>query len=251
MEYSIVIPAYNEADKISSTLTQIVNFMRSFSEDFEIIVVDDGSKDNTVSIVEDYKKENREVNIIKNAHKGKGYAVLTGVKVAHGNYIYLCDADLSTPISELKKLTVWAKEHEYDIVIASREGVGAQRVGEPFYRHLMGRIFNIFVQIVILPGIKDTQCGFKLFSREVVKKVFNRLVIYGENSKELKDAYMGAWDVEVLFIARKMGFKIKEVPVTWTYVKTTRLSAVRDSLRMIRDVIRIRFNAIFGKYKVR
>ncbi len=249
IDYSIVIPAYNEADKISATLTQVVNFMRSFSTSFEVVVVDDGSKDATSDLVRDYKKENPEVVLVKNPHKGKGYTVFTGVSKARGELIYLADADLSTPISEIKKLSVWATDHDYDIVIASREGTGSNRIDEPFYRHLMGRIFNILVQVIALPGIKDSQCGFKLFTKDAAKKSFSLLHIYGNSAKEIKEAYFGAWDVEVLFIAKSLGFRIKEVPVQWTFVKTTRLSPFRDSIKMALDLLKIRFNALRGKYR--
>lgn len=247
MEYSIVIPAYNEADKISSTLTQVVNFMRNFSAEFEIIVVDDGSKDNTAQTVSDYKRENREVVLIKNIHMGKGPALSVGVKKAKGKYIYIADADLSTPISELKKLSVWLIDHEYDIVIASREGRGAERVDEPFYRHLMGRVFNTLVQFLILPGIKDSQCGFKLFRSAVAKKLFDNLEI-SSVTKEIKIAYTGAWDVELLYIAKLLGYTIKEVPVKWIFVRTTRVSPLRDSIKMIKEILHIKKKALFGKY---
>ena len=146
IEYSIVIPAYNESNKIASSLTQIVNFMKFFSDYFEILVVDDGSRDKTTEVVESYAMSTPEISLIKNSHKGKGPAVLAGITQALGQYIYLADADLAAPISELKKLSLWIKEHDNDIVIASREGVGAIRVGEPLYRHLMGRVFNFLVQ---------------------------------------------------------------------------------------------------------
>jgi len=247
MEYSIIIPAFNEADKISSTLTQVVNFMRNFSSDFEVIVVDDGSSDNTVQAITDYKKENKEVILIKNLHLGKGPAISTGVKKAKGKYIYLADADLSTPISELKKLSVWLLDHDYDIVIASREGRGAERIDEPFYRHMMGRVFNSLVQFLILPGIKDSQCGFKLFRADVAKKLFDKLEI-GSAKKELKAAYTGAWDVEILYMARLLGYTIKEVPIKWIFVKTTRVSPLRDSLKMLKEIAHIKKKALLGKY---
>jgi dolichyl-phosphate beta-glucosyltransferase len=161
----------------------------------------------------------------------------------------MADADLSTPISELKKLSVWIKDQDFDIVICSREGHGAQRVGEPIYRHLVGRIFNTFVQVVALPGIKDTQCGFKLFKGDVAKKVFNKLKVYGEVPPEIKKPFFGALDVEVLFIARKLGYKIKEVPVLWTFVKTTRFNFVQNSLKMARDLMLIRMRDLIGEYK--
>lgn len=247
-KFSIVIPAYNESNKIITSLTQVLSFMRNFSESFEIIVVDDGSGDNTAELVEKYELENPEIRLIKNPHKGKGPAVYTGVIRSKGSYIYMADADLSTPIEELKKLYNWIEEHEYDIVIASREGTGADRVNEPFYRHAMGRIFNFLVQLIILRGIKDSQCGFKLFKAKAAREVFSRLKIYGENAPEQTKSYMGAFDVEVLYLARKMGFRIKEVPVKWTYVQTTRLNPFRDSIKMACDVFKVKINDLKGIY---
>jgi len=251
IEYSIVIPAYNEADKITTTLTQIISYMRTFSNSFEIVVVDDGSKDNTADIVEKYLENNScpEIKLIRNVHKGKGPAVWAGVMNSEGDYIYTADADLSTPMTELKKLSIWIKDHNFDIVIASREGAGAQRIDEPFYRHIMGRVFNYVVQIFALPGIKDSQCGFKLFKKDAAKKVFKKLKIYGEIAKPTDKPFLGAWDVEVLYLARKLGYRIKEVPVTWVYVKTTRLSPVKDSLKMFFDVMKVRINYFKGFYK--
>ncbi|MBN1162285.1 glycosyltransferase family 2 protein [Patescibacteria group bacterium] len=248
MEYSIVIPAYNEADRIAATITQITTFMRTFSDAYEVIVVDDGSVDNTADIVEDYSRENRDVKVIRNPHKGKGPSVWKGVMSSSGKYIYMCDTDLAAPISELKKLSVWLIDQDYDIVIASREGVGAERIGEPFYRHLMGRVFNYVVQLLALPGIKDSQCGFKLFKAEVAMDIFSRLKIYGDNAPLQKKAYLGAFDVEVLYLAKKMGLRVKAVPVTWTYVKTTRLNPILDSIKMPLDVLKIRVNDLKGLY---
>lgn len=247
-EYSIVIPAYNEADKITSTLTQVTSYMASFAPSYEILVVDDGSNDKTPEKVEEYALSNENVTLIRNQHKGKGVAVWTGVMRSDSQYIYLCDADLSTPISELKKLSVWAKDHDFEIVIASREGPNAQRLNEPLYRHLMGRIFNTAVQILAVPGIKDTQCGFKLFKSSSAKQIFAKLKVYNPQAEVLSKAYMGTFDVEVLFLARKMGFKIKEVPVIWKYVKTNRLSPVTDSIKMLKDVAQVRVNDFKGKY---
>lgn len=249
MEYSIVIPAFNESDKITSTLTKVLGFMRTFSDDFEVIVVDDGSKDNTADLVEEYAKSNPEVKIIRNPHKGKGPTVWKGVMEARGDLINLCDADLATPIEELKRLSMWTKEHDFDVVIASREDSGAERVNEPLYRHLMGRVFNFWVRVMALPGIKDSQCGFKLFTNKAAKDIFKRLAIYGEDAKELEGAYLGAFDVEVLYLAKKLGYKIKSLPVTWTYVKTTRLNPVFSSYNMARDVFKVRLNDMRGAYK--
>lgn len=250
LEYSIVIPCYNESGKITSSLTQVLNFMPSFSSSFEVIVVDDGSIDDSAAKIKEYQKDHAHIRLIENPHKGKGPTVQKGVMEAKGEYIYLADADLSTPIDSLKILSTWIKEQNYDVVIASREGHGAERVAEPFYRHLMGRVFNLLVQILILPGIRDSQCGFKLFKGEAAKNTFARLAIYGESAQIQKKAYLGAFDVEVLFIARKLGYRIKEIPVKWTFVKTTRLNPIQDSLKMARDVFKIRLNNLRGVYKI-
>jgi glycosyltransferase involved in cell wall biosynthesis len=248
IEYSIVIPAYNEADKISSTITQVLSFMRGYCESFELLVVNDGSEDSTAQVVSDMAKENEELQLIDNPHKGKGFTVWTGMMKAQGEYIYMADADLSTPIAELKKLSVWSKDQDFDIVIASREGTGSERVGEPVYRHVMGRVFNLWVQLIALPGIQDSQCGFKLFKKKAAKDIFSRLQIYGSESKQIKGAYFGAWDVEVLYLARKLGYNIKQVPVTWVHVKTTRINPIKDSFKMAIDVMKVRINDAKGKY---
>lgn len=247
-EFSIVIPTFNEADKISSNVLKVLNFMREYAKSFDVIVSDDGSKDSTVEIVESMIPENPELTVIRNPHKGKGATLWSGVSHANGEYIYLADADFSSPISELKKLMVWVKDHNYDIVIASREGTGAQRINEPFYRHLIGRIFNSFVQIVLLPGINDSQCGFKVFTNKAAKSIFEKLKLYGPSAPVIEKAYLGAWDVEVLYLAKKLGYKVKEVPVTWTFVKTNRLNFFETSLKMIKDVIRVRVNDLRGVY---
>lgn len=249
MEYSIVFSAYNESGRITSTLTQVLGFMRAFSGDFEVIVVDDGSADSTASLVEDYAASNKEIVLIKNPHKGKGPGLWTGVMRAKGDIICISDVDLSVPIEELKKFSLWIKEHGYDLVIGSREGIGAQRIGEPFYRHLMGRVFNFWVQLIALRGINDSQCGFKVFRKGAAKDLFGKLKIYGDNAKEISMPYMGAFDVEVLFLARKLGYKIKELGIPWSYAKTSRLRPLANSVGMALDVLKVRINYLKGVYR--
>lgn len=248
-EYSVVIPAYNEEARITSTLTQIVSFMDDFSADYEVIVVDDGSADETVEIVQNYAHSHNKIRIIQNPHKGKGYAVRTGVLDATGEFILLCDADMATPIQEIKRLLVWLKDHDFDIAIASREGVGAERKNEPYLRHIMGRVFNMIIQMLILPGIEDTQCGFKLFNKKAAHNIFKRLVLFGPDTPDTKKPRVSAFDVEVLVIAKRLGFKIKEVPVSWSYVSNTKVHPVRDSINNFMDVMRIKLNDVRGLYK--
>lgn len=248
---SVIIPAYNEEKNIERTVKQIVEFLSGepVFGDFEVLVVDDGSTDRTVVLVENLAENSRNLKLIRNPHRGKGYTVRTGVLAARGDYILFSDADGSTPIKELKRLFLWLTEHDYDIVIASREGLGAQRHSEPYYRHLMGRGFNLLVQLLALPGISDSQCGFKLLKTQAAKEVFSRMKIYGDESALINFAYTGAFDVEVLYLARKFGYKIKEIPVSWTYNRTERVSPLRDSWRMFKDVIRIRINDFQGVYR--
>lgn len=250
IDYSIVIPAYNEEAGITSSLTKTINFMSSYSPLYEVIVVDDGSTDGMAGVVERYALEHQEIKLVRNAHKGKGFAVRTGILEASGKYVLMSDADMATPIEELKRLMVWITDHGFDVVIASREGIGAKREGEPLYRHLMGRIFNYLVQIITLPGINDSQCGFKLFKAEAAKDIFERLKIYGADCGEIKGAYVGAFDVEVLYLAKKLGYKIREVPVSWTFVKTARINPIRDSAKMLLDVLKVRVNDLKGVYRI-
>ena len=249
MEFSIVIPAYNEASVIVKTLSNMTSFMRSFSKSFEIIVVDDGSTDETANLAEAYSKDHPEVGVIRNPHKGKGYTVRTGMLAASGDLIMMADSDGAMPIEELKRLVIWVKEHNFDIVIGSREGIGAVRKNEPFIRHLMGRVFNLIIKILVLPGIEDTQCGYKLFKHKAAKDVFERLVLFGPNTPEIKVPRVSAFDVEVLFIARKFKYKIKEVHVIWNYIKTVRVHPIRDSIQNFLDVLKVKVNDLKGLYK--
>ena len=212
---------------------------------------DDGSLDQPVEIVENLAGGNPRIRVIKNKHKGKGHAVYQGVQAATGDFLLLCDADLATPIKEFDKLFAQLNQG-FDLVIASREGLNARRLDEPFYRHLMGRVFNLLVQIVALRGINDTQCGFKLLRREPALNIFSRMKLYSEGAPELSVPAVTAYDVEMLYLAHKLRFKIAEVPTEWQYQPTIRISPLRDSWRNLRDVIRVRLNdwrGLYGKNK--
>lgn len=246
---SVVIPAYNEMKNLKTgVLDGIIPYLNQQNYDYEIILSDDGSTDGTTQALEEFAQQNQFVKVLKNPHKGKAPTVKAGMLAAQGEWRLFTDFDQSTPISELEKLLPCTKQ-DYEVVIGSREMVGSIRDEEPWYRHLMGRGFNILVQILALPGILDTQCGFKLFSAQATEALFSALKIYN-GQKERTDAFTGAFDVELLFLAQKMGFKIREVPIEWHHHKTDRVSPIKDSLRMLIDIIRIRLAQLKGTYRL-
>lgn len=243
---SIVIPAYNEEPNFGQGLIEEVpKYLQKQKYDYEIIIVDDGSEDKTADLAQEFAKKEDNIKVIKNPHQGKAETVKTGVENASGKLILFTDFDQATPISEVEKLLPLFPQ--YDIVIGSRQIPGAKREKEPFHRHLMGLVFNILVQIIAVRGIWDTQAGFKCFKGEIAKPLFKKLKVYGQG-KKVKGALVTAFDVELLFIAKKHGSKIKEVPIIWHHVATTRVNPIKDSIRMLRDVIKIRLNDIRGVY---
>ena len=248
IDYSIVISAYNEESQVTKTLTQVLSFMNSFAPAFEVIVVDDGSKDKTADAVEEYAKDHPEIKLIRNIHKGKAGGIRTGMLKSSGKMVLMMDADMATPLEELKRLATWINDNDFDIAIASREGIGAVRQDEPLYRHIMGRVFNLLVRVVLGLEFQDTQCGFKLFKGDVARDIFSRLIIYGDDLPQIDKPFWGAFDVEVLYCAKQMGYKIKDIPVKWNYVPTTRLNALSNSYKMARDVFRIKILGSKGAY---
>jgi len=228
---SIVVPCYNEEQRLPRTIEQIERYLEGKHLEYELIVVDDGSADGTRMIMDAAAERNPSVRVEALAHnRGKGRALATGVGVARGDEILLTDADLSTPIEELEKLQA-AIDSGAGVAIGSRAVRGSRvEVSQPIYRVLMGKAFNLIVQAVLLPGIWDTQCGFKLFRADVAHRVFAGLVTDGFG-----------YDPEVLFRARTQGVKIAEVPVVWRNSAPTKVSPIRSSFDMLRHVIRIRF----------
>ncbi len=245
---SVVIPAYNEERRLPQTLERVEAFLAGQSYTNEVIIVDDGSCDRTAEVVEGFQAAHPRVQLIRNDHRGKGYAVRTGMLRARGRIVLFSDADLSTPIEEIAALVPWF-DRGYDIVIGSREGAGARRIREPFYRHFMGRIFNFVVRLFTVQGIQDTQCGFKAFRDDVARDVFSRMRLYGENARRVTDSMVTGFDVEVLFLGQKSGYRIKEVPVEWLYSSDTKVNPLRDSWRNFRDVVLVRWNDLRGRYE--
>ncbi len=243
---SIVVPAYNEERRLPDTLEQIRSHLAAQSFRWEAIVVDDGSGDESAAIVEQMVARDGRFRLIRNPHAGKGYAVRTGILAARGNLIFMADADLSMPMSETSKFLPLA-QNDVDVVIGSREAKGAKRLDEPYYRHLMGRVFNLLVQAMLVPGIKDTQCGFKCFRRPVARAIFGNLRLYS-TPKEVVGPMVTGFDVEVLYLARKWGLQVREIPVIWHHSPTNNVNPVRDTLRMLSDIVRVRLNDLGGQY---
>jgi dolichyl-phosphate beta-glucosyltransferase len=236
---SIVIPAFNEARRLPTSFEAIVTDLAKRPFSWEIVVVDDGSTDGTPSIVEEYaaRHPNQSIRLVRAPHLGKGAAVRVGMLAARGAWRFLCDADLSMPIEHLQRFLPPACIG-CDVAIGSREAQGSRRIGEPLKRHWMGRVFNAWVRLVALKGISDSQCGFKCFSAAAAEGIFRTQRLDGF-----------AFDVEVLLLARQRGYRVKEVAIDWYYRAESRVQPVRDSWRMFRDVGRVRWNSLRGRYR--
>ena len=234
---SIVIPAHNEARRLPGTMKRLLPFLAAQPYETEVVIVENGSSDGTLALARRYQHAHPDVvRVFHETARGKGLAVRRGMLEARGEYRFLCDADLSMPVEELPRLLP-PRLTDFDVAIASRELPGSRRVGEPRYRHLVGRAFNWMVRLMALPGFQDTQCGFKCFRAEVAEDVFRYQTLTGMS-----------FDVEVLFIARRRGYRIVEVPITWYFDPDSRVRLVQDSLRMGIDLLTIRWNALRGRY---
>jgi len=248
---SVVIPTWNEEKRIQATLATVTTYLSRQEYSAEVIVVDDGSSDGTVAAVRSFIEQYSgplPVRLIENEHRGKGYAVRTGMLAGEGTYVLFTDADLSTPISEVGKM-VGALQAGADVAIGTRQGIGAERRGEPFYRHLLGRIFNLLVRLILGLNFQDTQAGFKGFRREVAQDIFNHVRLYGANARVLKHSAVTGFDVEVLYLAWHRGYRIDEIPIHWQYGTESKVRPLVDSLRMLWDVLRVRRMADQGLYE--
>lgn len=233
---SIVVPAYNEEARLPASLQAIAEFVEQQTYPVEVIVVDNNSTDSTQAIAQELASEQPYIRVLFEKTQGKGAAVRTGMLAARGQYRFICDADLSMPIEEVEKFLP-PQLSGYDIAIASREAPGAVRYNEPWYRHLMGRVFNTIVRLFAVPGFQDTQCGFKMFRDDVAESVFPLQTMNG-----------WSFDVEVLYAAQRRGYRIVEVPINWYYKDNTRIHPIRDSINMFAEVFKIRRNGLRGMY---
>jgi len=241
---SIVIPSYNEKENfLQGTLERVADYLEKQTFSWEVILVDDGSIDGTLTLLSKFIQSHPRFKLMPIKHGGKFKAVAKGIEVAKGEIILFTDFDQSTPIREFEKMKK-AFNKGADLVIGDR--VKGKRVGDPLFRYVRSRIFNFLVQCLLLPGISDTQCGFKAFKATCGKDLFSSLLVSKE--PHVKGGYMGAFDVELLYLAKKKGYKIVSVPVEWVYAKSGRLSFV-EPFWMFLDILKIRIFDILGKYK--
>ena len=238
MLYSIVIPAYNESSRLRPTLDEVLHYVELRQWEVEVLVVDDGSRDDTREIVREYGKAHSQILLVENpGNRGKGYSVRNGMLHARGDICLFTDADLSSPIIEAQKLFD-AIAAGADIAIGSRWlRADLQTERQPLYRQLFGRIYNLVLRIFLNLNFVDTQCGFKAFRREAAQRIF-----------PLQRIERWGFDPEILFLARRLSFRVQEIPVVWAHSEGTRLNPFRDGVRMFGEVLKIRWNSIVGAY---
>ena len=232
---SIVIPAYNEEKRLPATLGQVFSFSEAQPFLTEVLVVENGSTDRTYEVSQAFASGHPQCRVLRES-RGKGQAVRRGMLEAKGEYRFMCDADLSMPIGEINRFLPPSLS-DYDLAIGSREASGAVRFNEPFYRHFGGRLINFLIRVLALPGMQDTQCGFKCFHSSVVMDLFTHQTMPG-----------WSFDIELLYIARLRDYRIAEIPIPWYFNPESKLNVVRDALRMASDIFQIRQNARQGVY---
>ena len=233
---SVVIPAYNEATRIVATLDAVAGYLSAEPFSWEIVVVDDGSSDGTARLVRSWSRDDSRVRVESIPHAGKGWAVRSGMLAAHGRLRFMCDADLAMPISNLDNF-LKRIDDGYEVVIGSREAEGARRFDEPALRHVMGRVFNWSVKAIAVPGIQDTQCGFKCFRAAAAEDLFRLQRVPGFG-----------FDVEILHLAFKRGYRVHELPIDWRYQPQSKVRPAVDSFQMLKDALMVRWRSIRGAY---
>ena len=233
---SIVIPAYNEEKRLPDTLEKVIAFTDRQAYPSEVLVVENGSQDRTYAVAQAFAEHYDQVILLKEEQRGKGLAVQRGMLTARGEYRFMCDADLSMPVDEISRF-IPPTLQDYDIAIGSREAPGAIRYNEPQYRHLGGRAVNTMIRVLALPGLQDTQCGFKCFTASVADKLFRLQTLTG-----------WSFDIELLYIARRRGYRIVEVPIPWYFNPESKLNVVKDAIKMGTDILTIHLNQLKGRY---
>lgn len=233
---SIVIPAHNEEHRLPRALEGVFSFLHAQPYSSEVLVVENGSRDGTLRVATALAGRYPGLRVLQETARGKGLAVRRGMIEARGEFRFICDVDFSMPAEEINRFLPPSLP-DCDVAIASREAVGAVRYAEPQYRHLIGRAFNLLVRVLLLPGLQDTQCGFKCFRAAAAGELFRRQTMTGFS-----------FDAEVLFLARKKGYLIREVPIPWHFDPDSRVRLMKDSVRMGIDLLTIRMNSRRGVY---
>lgn len=247
MFISLVVPSYNEEINLQKgVLDKIGNYTKDHPYFSEVIIVDDGSTDKSKKIIrEKYLSQFPKFKLVENKHQGKAYAIIAGIKYAKNEYVMFSDIDLATPLEESEKLIQEAVKGT-SVVIGSRN---TQRKGAPLVRKIMAVGFIFIRNILIgLKGIKDTQCGFKLFEKKAALAIIGRLQVFNSKKKAQGSSVSAGFDLEFLFLAKKLGYKIKEIPVIWRHVETKNVNFMKDSLESLKDIATIRFFDLTGKY---
>ncbi|MEE4193786.1 MAG: dolichyl-phosphate beta-glucosyltransferase [Anaerolineae bacterium] len=234
---SLIFPAYNEETRLPKALEQTIAFLQSQAFEGEIIVVENGSADRTYEIACSYQEQFPSLQVIQSTARGKGLAVKKGMLAATGQYRMFLDVDLSMPIEDVVKFIPPVLPGGVDIAISSREGKDAHRIGEPAYRHFMGRVFNTLIRLLILPQYQDSQCGFKCFKANVVEDLFPLQTVTG-----------WAFDTEILYIANLRGYRVQEIGINWYFDTDSRVKVVRDTIQMVKDTFTIKRNHRQGFY---
>jgi len=248
---SVIIPAFNEEYNLrTGVLDSVCDYLSGKEYSWEILFVDDGSTDSTAKIASDFAKKHNNFFVLNEPHRGKAGTVTAGVLKAKGEIILFTDTDQATPIDQIEKILPKFKEG-YDVVIGSRRG----REGAPVIRKIMAYGFSILRFIVLRLPFKDTQCGFKAFSARAAEEIFKRLEIFNPKRNVPRQKSEGAsvtagFDLEILYIARKLGYKIAEVPVDWHHKEGTKVDPIKDSIEGFRGLLMVRLNSLQGKYKV-
>ena len=239
LRYSIVVPAYNEAERLTSSLQRVLTYIEESKWSAEIIVVNDGSGDGTAAVVQEFAQRNPRVRLIENpGNRGKGYSVRNGMLSASGQFLLFTDADLSSPIEEAPKLLAAIEDGQADVAIGSRYlRSELQTRKQPVHRRMLGRAFNLALRAILGLSYVDTQCGFKAFSRNAVNTIF----------PDMKIERWG-FDPEILFLAKRYGLRVVEVPVSWAHDHRSKINPIRDGTRMFGELMRVRLNSLGGKY---
>lgn len=248
VKISLIIPCYNEQLNIQKgVLDKIGNFTLTNPKFNEVIIIDDGSTDSSKEVIKTkYLKLFPKFRLIENSHQGKAFAVITGIKKAKGDFVLFSDMDLATPIEESEKLI--ENIDRFDIVIGSRS---KNREGAPLSRKILAYLAILVRSIAIgIKGVKDTQCGFKLFKTKVAKEIIEKLLVFQKKRKTKGSSVSAGFDMEFLFIASKMGYKIKEVPVVWRHVETKNVNFIKDALETLEDIARIKYYYLTNKYEI-